>query len=112
MSFFLSQFVVIPGANPNGGWFDFVPQLLRQNQSPISLHLAFRSVSLLSIANRYHRQDLTVRALFLHGKALKAVNVALASPIEATEDGIFAAILLLCLFGVSYSSTSTRHLLI
>lgn len=101
MTFFLSQFVVISGTNQNCGWFDFVPELLREKSSPVSLDLALRSVALISIANRYRRHDLMVKALHLNGQALEAVNMALASPLEAIGDGLFAAILLLCLFGVS-----------
>lgn len=99
-AFFLSQFVIVSTDRPDGGWFEFVPQVIHDHYDCIPLNTAFEAVSLLSLANRYNRRDLMIDALHLNGKALEAVNAALAMPSEAREDSIFAAILLLCLFGV------------
>lgn len=111
MCFFFSQFVVRSETRPDAGWFDFVPHVLQDHGSSVPMNAALKAVSFLSLANRYHRTDIMVDALQLNGRALEAVNEALASPSEAREDGTFAAILLLCLFGVSkYLVTSEVHL--
>lgn len=99
-NFFLSQFVVSQDSAPDIGWFNFVPQILRDHENSAPLNSALEAVSLLSFANRYHSHHLVVDALRLNGRALDAVQQALLSPSEAVKDGTFAAILLLCLFGV------------
>jgi hypothetical protein len=109
LNFFLSQWVVHSGLSQNAGWYDFIPDLLRSVDVPVCLHYALRSVAILAMANRYQRRDLVVKALRINGQALRAVNAALASPMEATNDGVFAAILLLCLFGVRRALKARGH---
>lgn len=99
-NFFLSQFVVLPDTARDVGWFNFVPQILRDHGTSIPLNSALRAVSLLSFANWHHCPSLVIDALRLNGRALDAIQHALLSPSEAIADGTFAAVLLLCLFGV------------
>lgn len=101
-NFFLSQFVVGSNRTLSYGWYDFVPDILTAGDSSASFDYALRAVSLLAVASRHRRQDLLVKAIRANGRALVAVNTALASAIDATNDSVFAAILLLCLFGVSW----------
>lgn len=105
LNFFHSQFVTASVNGSDCGWFEFVPQVVREHEASTPLNVALEAVALLSLGSRYNRRDLIIEALQLNGKALEAVNGALTMPAEATADGTFAAILLLCLFGVSHNNT-------
>lgn len=97
----MDQFVVAPETGQNVGWFEFLPELLSRAEPSSALDIAFRGCSYLSLANRQDHETLRYAALNLYGKALRSTNEELKSPETAISDTTFAAILLLCLFGVS-----------
>ena len=101
INFFLDQFVVAPGTGENIGWFEFLPELSSHADEFSPLGFALRGVSCLSFANRNNYPELRLAALRLNGQALNATNRALQSPTTAIRDVTFAAILVICLFGVS-----------
>ena len=110
INFFLDQFIVAPSQHENVGWFEFLPELSSIATSFSPLGLAFRAVAYLSLANRFNEPRLKTWALQYNGDALHATNEALKYQSSAVEDSTLAAILVMCLFGVSLFWFSELHL--
>lgn len=104
--FFITNFVRTPRGSGSRGSFDFVLPIIKTERPDSHVSIAFGAVALASLANRPNSRSsgLMLQAISQYAKALKAINLALQNPAQQKTDGTLAAIILMGLFEVRFSS--------
>ncbi|KAG9242793.1 hypothetical protein BJ878DRAFT_400793, partial [Calycina marina] len=100
LCFFISNFVCKPRIAEGIGAFEYLIPIIKVEPRDSPISLAFAAVSLASLANRPNSRSggLMIEAMTQHGKALKAINIALQTSITQKTDATLASILLLGFF--------------
>lgn len=103
---------MLPGhGGQSVGHLDYLVPLLNSETNPNSpLQLAYSACGLAAMSNRERAvsTDLTELSFMQHSRAMRAMQKALADPIQSKSDATLATVILLSFFEVSsqYSNVS------
>jgi hypothetical protein len=101
-SFFLSNFVIVPGHGSLRGYLNFVLPYIGSQQVNSVVNSAFSAVSLAAFGSRPNAKALLPKADAAYYTALKEINATLKNPSLSTDESTLAAILMLSMFEVSF----------
>lgn len=106
---FFSNFILVPRQGSTRGFMEYLVPLMRDPQSSgkAAVH-AFNACSLAHLGNRVRStsEDIPNRALTEYTKALSSTHQALQDPELSKTDGTLAAVLMLGLYEVSWTTLS------
>lgn len=104
---FASNFILLPLSAAPHGFLEYLVPLMDSTTPGSALRYAFNACAFALLGNRSRADNVDLAQLSLreHTLALAQTHKALGHPAAARADSTLAAVLLLCLYEVLYSST-------
>lgn len=107
INYFLQNFVS-GGQSPSRGYLNYIPTAYSADVEHPMLATSMAAVGLVALAS--HQPDLVIHARAKYSEAIRHVNFALASPVEAVKDSTLMSVISLGVFEhVSNFESWVRH---
>ncbi|KAJ5832383.1 hypothetical protein N7474_000694 [Penicillium riverlandense] len=107
VNYFLTDFVC-GGRSPSRGYLNYIPTVYSADAEHQTLSTSMAAVGLVALAT--HQPELVDRARAKYSEAIRHVNNALASPVEAFKDSTLMSVISLGVFEhVSNYESWVRH---